>query len=137
MRQVSIAEAGHSAVAALAMAANWDVPEVRTAFAGGFRATCRVENWIDEWCFRNGFAWQRIHARHKLGSRRLRDPWPPVPFAPSHICQVVATGCVHFVAMADCGVVYDPADHDRYDLSHPDYSEIIFVMGLWPVGDDA
>ena len=139
MRYVSQREAGDIAVAALSMATGHEPDAIRTTFGDRFKSAQSLNSWhFEEWCFRHGIAWQRIHARHQMGGHnQLRAPWPPEPWAPSHLCQVIAAGCFHLVAMDERGVVFDPTDSDRRQLAHADYTEICFVMGLWQVGEPA
>lgn len=93
------------------------------------------ESHIREWLFRNGFAYQLIYCWHQLGGTNMRrDVWPAKPWgAPSYIVQLVATQSYHFVAMDKAGRVYDPWDDRRSSLDHPDYREVSFMMGIWPV----
>lgn len=87
-----------------------------------------------EWLRENGWAWQIVYQNFRaLGKYHKRDPWPPEPFAPSHILMVRATRAWHFTVMDKTGRVFDPWTADRTALDHPDYNEISWVMGLWPV----
>jgi hypothetical protein len=78
-----------------------------------------------------GFATVEKHLFH-LNKRR--NPWPPLPFAPLHYCEVVpGKGKLHWVVMLADGTVLDPiADEPRW-LS--DYMEVNCVTGVYPVSE--
>lgn len=85
-----------------------------------------------EWLTVNGFAWQMVYQNYRVAGRyHKREPWPPKPFAPTHIVQVQATQQWHFAVMDGTGEVFDPWTADRKSLAHPDYREISWVMGIW------
>lgn len=119
-------------IAALAMACDvpYDavLPLLEQSSGGGINETD-----LYDWLANNGWAWQLKYVNHRVarGAYEKRNPWPPKPFAPSHIAQVLASQGWHFTVMDGLGNVFDPWTKDRKSLDHPDYREISWVMGLW------
>ena len=78
-------------------------------------------------CFFDGLGMPTVWRTKALGA----------PFAPAHIASVLWE-CPHFVAMDERGRVYDPYPlYDGYPgghsrLSHPDFTEVFWVLGVWP-----
>lgn len=100
-------------VAALAMAVEESYDTILNDICGpsGFPLN---ELYVYDWCLKNGWAWQLMYVnrpRHESEKPEgeyssgycRRDPWPPKPFAPSHICMVEATRGWHFCAMDGAG----------------------------------
>lgn len=57
------------------------------------------------------------------------EPWPPRPFAPVHIAQVVQpSNNQHFVVMDELGRVFDPLHEGVFQLS--DWTKVNNVVGL-------
>src|SRR5262249_34521491 len=122
-------------VAALAMACGVSYDSVLPLLQKGSGDGVN-ETDIYDWLIENGWAWQLVYVNRRVANAKYekRDPWPPLPFAPSHIVQVRATQAWHFTVMDERGAVFDPWTADRKSLDHPDYREISWVMGLWHVG---
>lgn len=90
---------------------------------------------MKDWLWRNGWAWQEVSQNHPKGGKYVRrHPWPPSPFASTHIVLLEATRDYHFVVLDFDGRVYDPWKQERDNLSHPDYKSISWVLGLWKIG---
>lgn len=121
-------------IAAIAMACGvpYDdvLPLLKKGSGGGINETDMYD-----WMLANGWAWQLVYKNQRIeqGKYQPREPWPPQPFAPSHIVMVRATQDWHFTVMDGDGRVFDPWTDDRKSLDHPDYRDISWVMGLWPV----
>lgn len=79
-----------------------------------------------------GFA---IHSRYKftwLGAAE-REEWPPKPWAPVHLCEVI-TSMPHAVVMLSDGAVLDPNRPPGTFPGNLDYySRVISVTGCWKV----
>lgn len=89
---------------------------------------------LKQWLIENGWAWQEVFLNYpRAGKYVQREPWPPRPFAPTHIVLLEATRDWHFVAMNSDGEVFDPWKQERKSLAHPDYKRISWVMGLWHI----
>lgn len=87
---------------------------------------------VKDWLYRNGWAWQeRTPNIWRGGKYEKVHPWPPSPFAPTHICFVEATKGWHFCVLDFDGLVYDPWKQDRNRLDHPDYKRVGSVLGLF------
>lgn len=87
---------------------------------------------LKDWLFRNGWSWQeRTRNLWRGGSYVPLFPWPPEPFALTHICTVEATRGWHYCVLDFEGRVYDPWKRERGDLSHPDYKRVSTVLGLF------
>lgn len=74
----------------------------------------------------------RMHNSEAPGNWQ-RDPWPPVPFAPLHLCNVTVaggTGAFHGVVMLADGTILDPLTPEPRRLS--DYAKVTEVVGLLP-----
>ena len=95
-----------------------------------------------DFLWRHGFAWQQVYPSHPetnrdpslpMAERRAlygRKPWPPEPWAPAHLCQVV-TSMTHAVVMLPDGTVLDPIDPASRRLA--DYEAVHSVRGIWDV----
>lgn len=59
-----------------------------------------------------------------------RNPWPPQPWAPAHLCQV-ETSMSHAIVMLADGTVLDPADPSRRSLAA--YGRVMNVRGIFDV----
>lgn len=89
---------------------------------------------VKHYLFRHGWAWQeRTMNLWHGGEYRQQEPWPPAPFAASHICLVKATEESHYCAMDETGRVFDPWEPSRVSLTHPDYNRVMAVAGLFKV----
>ena len=126
MRQRSDDDCG---ITAIAMATGSDYDAVRAEI--GRNSINQTD--FEEWCRSHGYAWQIVYQNHVGPDRRFhkREEWPPRPFAPVHVCQVKATRDLHFTVMDGDGVVFDPWSEERKSLTHPDYRELHWVMGLF------
>lgn len=124
-------------VAALAMATGNTYERMFEELPVGFENDGGLnELHLQAWMMRNGWAWQHMYQNHPQGGKYIkRDPWPPQPFAPTHIAMVTATAGAHFAVLDDKGLVLDPWDRRRETLTHPDYKQVHWVMGLWPVAE--
>lgn len=124
-------------IAAISMACDVPYEQVLPLMRKGSGAGIN-ENDLYDWLIENGWAWQLVYVNRRVEHAKYekRNPWPPKPFAPSHILQVRATQAWHFTVMDTAGEVFDPWSADRKTLSHPDYQEISWVMGLWRIPGD-
>lgn len=87
------------------------------------------------WLRCNGWAWQEVTRNLWRGSAfHPVHPWPPAPFANTHICFVEATAGWHYCVMDFVGRVFDPWNEARTTLSHPDYKRVATVLGLFKMG---
>ena len=122
-------------VAALAMAVGADYETIYEACRDRIEDDRGInELLLHEWLYRHGWAWQQIFRVHQLGGVNVvRETWPPAPWAPVHLCQVLATRDWHFAAMDETGRVFDPWDSSRISLNDPVYRKVSWVMGLWHV----
>jgi len=92
-----------------------------------------------EYLAEHGFAVQVKHKfrqffRTPSGGQIEREPWPALPFANRHLCQVLVSDsapCDHFVAMTADGTVLDPATDEPRKLS--DYFRVNQIAGVWRV----
>lgn len=93
------------------------------------RGISHIEVW--EWLIGAGYAWQQKYKYHY--KNKLRDPWPPPPWAPLHYCEVhVSQGSGgHAVVMLEDGTVLDPLTEAARRLA--DYHQVNLVMGLWKI----
>lgn len=64
-----------------------------------------------------------------------RPAWPPAPFAPAHICQVLTVNGGHAVVWLPDGTVLDPARDAPTTLDDPCYyGGLQWVLGVWRMG---
>lgn len=87
---------------------------------------------LDWYLAQHGYAWRRVYSGWEP------DPWPPEPFAPVHVAQVVQpSGNTHFVAVTSAGTVLDPASTTPRLLT--DWPKVNYVQGIWRIkaGDDS
>lgn len=90
---------------------------------------------VKAWLRSNGWAWQEATRNlWRNGSFHPIHPWPPAPFALTHICFVEATAGWHYCVMDFAGRVYDPWSEERGSLSHPDYKRVSTILGLFKIG---
>lgn len=117
-------------VAAVAMVVGKTYQEVRSYFTIDFsKSGAILEDWHD-YLFDNGFICHRTHRFLHLKEINLRKPvWPPEPFAPIHICNVINEVSAHAVVMLENGDVLDPAWPGVHKLT--DYKEVYWVTGCW------
>jgi len=121
-------------IAAIAMAADVPYEQVLADLVPDGTERGLNELHVHDWLHRNGWAWQQISRnRPSCGKYVPRDPWPPAPFAPSHIAQVEATQGWHFTVMDGSGRVLDPWNEARDTLEHSDYGQVTWVLGLFKV----
>ncbi len=86
----------------------------------------RLENWLAE----QGFALQQVMI---FGvENRRREPWPPLPWADLHLCNVHVTQNYHGVIMLADGTVLDPLGPEPRKLR--DYRAVNSVAGVYRVG---
>ena len=90
----------------------------------------QVYRWLEE----RGFATQ-LRWAWRWGHERVRE-WPPKPFAPVHICDVMTVAGSHAVVMTAEGKILDP---NRAPGTWPEsfsyYGSVSQVCGIWKVGD--
>jgi hypothetical protein len=84
-----------------------------------------VTQYVLDWFLgEHGYAWRRIYRAWSNGS------WPPDPFAPAHVAQVVQpSGMAHFVVLTAEGRVLDPMSDTPRSLT--DWEQINHVQGIW------
>ena len=117
-------------IAALAMACRLSYQTVAATLQCDADGT--NDTLIKDWLCRNGWAWQeRTRNLWRGGKFEPVDPWPPKPFAPTHICFVEATKGWHYCVLDFDGRVYDPWKKERETLDHPDYKRVSAVTGLF------
>jgi hypothetical protein len=131
-------------IAALAMACDLDYERVADGLVTGPGCLTRLrdamgdeglnDDLVKDWLRLNGWAWQEV-ARNvwQRGGFTPRHPWPPQPFATTHICFVEATKGWHYCAMDYAGRVYDPWDERRASLSWQGYKRVSSVLGLFKI----
>lgn len=134
-------------IASLAMISGLTYEEVAAEYPW-FRERngCDLDTVSYDFLWRHGFAWQQVYPyRPDIAKpegismddwRRdhARDPWPPKPWAPAHLCQVVVrggSGVAHCVVMLADGSVLDPLNENRNTLQ--DYECVHNARGLWDV----
>lgn len=132
---------GGCVIASLAMIGGMTFREVLAEYPWS-ETGCDMETVSEDFCQRHGFARARIYRWHPGPSikedqdwkveqdKRRRDPWPPLPFAPAHLCMV-RTSQYHCVVMLADGTVLDPLTPEPKRLS--DYSETTQVHGIWDI----
>jgi hypothetical protein len=82
------------------------------------------------WLERQGYATQTRY-RYEWGYA-ITDMWPPLPFAPAHICNVeTPAGTQHAMVMNAEGKLLDPyySAIDSWDF----YRKVYSVVGIWRV----
>jgi hypothetical protein len=94
------------------------------AKSGGISFMC-----ADAYLAENGFAVLRKF-KHRSWLRDERSEWPPKPFGPLHLCDVV-TSLGHMVVMLGDGEVYDPWFGTGRSLS--DYEAVHSVAAVYKV----
>jgi hypothetical protein len=62
---------------------------------------------------------------------RRRAPWPPLPWAEAHLCQVVMPGGAHCVVMLADGSVLDPLTEQPKRLT--EYEQVYNVRGVFDI----
>lgn len=130
-------------VASLAMLSGMTYAEVLAEYPWiAEKDGCDIDTISYDFLWRHGFAYQQVYSsvpeinrdpRGDMTERRAkfgRKPWPPEPWAPAHLCQVL-TSMTHAVVMLADGTVLDPIDPTPRRLS--DYSHVSNVRGIWDV----
>ena len=131
-------------IAALAMACDLKYEQVSDALILGDGNGIRVseamgkeglnDDLVKAFLLFNGWAWQEATRNIWMkGGFHERRPWPPQPFAFTHICFVEATKGWHYCVMDFDGTVRDPWKEDRRSLRHPDYKRISSLLGIYKV----
>jgi hypothetical protein len=121
-------------VAVLAMACGVDYDAIAPILSEYWSDKGINDLHVKDWLINNGWAWQEVTMFHPVkGKYEKRVPWPPKPFARSHIAQVIVSAGAHFTVMDSTGEVFDPWSADRKSLTHPDYKQVSYVLGLWKV----
>jgi hypothetical protein len=144
MKYVKQRSENDCAIAALAMACEWDYDRVAAGLviaqglAISLAEAIRPEGANDDitkaWLRLNGWAWQEKTRNVWIkGAFLPLHPWPPQPFATAHICFVEATKGWHYCAMDALGRVFDPWNQERQSLNHTDYKRVSSVLGLFKV----
>jgi hypothetical protein len=93
--------------------------------------TMRQEHGLECWLAEQGVALQKLWI-YGPGSRR-REPWPPLPWAHFHLCNVHVTQNYHGVIMLRDGTVLDPLGPEPRRLS--DYRAVNSVAAVYWIGD--
>lgn len=89
---------------------------------------------VKAWLRHNGWAWQEATRNVWMkGAYLPLHPWPPSPFASTHVCFVEATKGWHYCVMDFDGSVRDPWNEERRSLVHTDYKRVSSVLGLYKV----
>jgi hypothetical protein len=81
---------------------------------------------------RHGFVYIRRYRCDPFINGQQRSEWPPRPFAPVHMLCVDVTAGHHAILMTNDGGILDPFKRERTTLQHPDYREIVVIVGVWP-----
>lgn len=126
-------------VAALAMATGMTYDKVASYFVlRDFRKHGMIPNNIDHFLFDHGFVMCRVSQNkdwtwefpNRVEHKQLWEFWPPKPFAPAHIAQVVQkmTGNLHFIVLDDKGKIFDPLGIAK---TYSDYRDVLMVTGIW------
>lgn len=122
-------------LASLAMISGWTYDEVRDWLVANWPAGSQTPGeWLEQrgihkgiadyFLAENGYAWRTVYAGWG------QKPWPPEPFAPVHLAQVVQpSGNSHYVVMRSDGVVLDPLSDEPKRLT--DWSVVNNVQGVW------
>lgn len=79
-----------------------------------------------------GFAIACKYRQLRRGSKK-REPWPPLPFARAHWCEVICDATspgTHAVVMLEDGSVLDPEHDERRSLA--EYHKVNFVAAVVP-----
>lgn len=120
-------------LASLAMLTGIDYDEILAYFPIDFNEQGIYEQCLDNYLVDHGFALSRKHKYPKFGKQR--EPWPPLPFADMHLCNVKVnqdSPVTHFVIMLGNGDCFDPLTTDIKHLS--DYFEVNNVAGIHKIG---
>lgn len=134
MRYVKQRESNDCGVAALAMACDMTYEEA-AASAWTDRSEGLNDDLVKDFLFRHDWAWQDRNPNIWRGGGYVKlQPWPPAPFANTHICFVEATAGWHYCVLDFDGRVRDPFNQERQSLAHPDYKRIAGVCGLFKIG---
>lgn len=80
-----------------------------------------------------GFAYAKKYRWR--GVNLLRTQWPAPPFAPVHIVGLRVSAGWHGVVLLQDGRVLDPFNDERRDLTHRDYEEIGYILGVFRIAD--
>lgn len=129
-----IAQRGESdcGIAALAMACRMTYEEIKRDLGQYLGDEGLNDSLIKHWLIKNDWAWQeKTRNLWRGGKFEPVHPWPPYPFAPTHICFVEATKNWHYCVLDFEGRVYDPWNRERGTLDHPDYKRVASVIGLF------
>ena len=122
-------------VAALAMACGLTYDDVGRELLPALGEEGANDDLVKDWLWRNGWAWQEVTRNvWRNGKFNPRHPWPPSPFASTHICFVEATKGWHYCVLDFDGRVYDPWKEERQSLDHQDYKRVSHVIGLFKIG---
>ena len=85
---------------------------------------------LDWFLAEHGYVWRKVYIGWEP------NPWPPEPFAPVHIAQVIQpSGNSHFVILQSDGLTLDPMSDEPRRLT--DWERVNFVQGIWTLGGDA
>jgi hypothetical protein len=119
-------------IAAIAMACHVSYERVEVDLAHCLTDGGLNDTLVKDWLRRHDWAWQEVSRNLWKGNKFVPvHPWPPAPFASTHICFVEATRDWHYCVMDFEGRVYDPWNENRQTLDHPDYKRIASVLGLF------
>lgn len=122
-------------IAAIAMAVGVGYDDIAQFLPPNRRGTAMTMGMtyhdLFEACNHFGKAFQYVSQWDRFGLNRVpgatqfprRDPWPPAPWAPSHLVQIPG----HYVAMDAGGRIFDPAGITRTCL--PEDTQI--VIGIF------
>jgi hypothetical protein len=142
IRHVRQAHSYGCVIASLAMVSGLTYDEVAAQYPwfDDERGVCLDTVGFD-FLWRHGFALQLVYPfrpgppirgdGEEARRVRARDPWPPLPWAQAHLCQVEMPGGSHCVVMLADGSVLDPLTDERKRLA--DYSRVNNVRGLFDV----
>lgn len=85
---------------------------------------------------RHGFSYVNLWRCDPFHNECDRPVWPPLPFAPVHICCADVEAGHHAFVMLGDGSVLDPFKRERTTIAHPDYLKVYQVVGVWrrPMG---
>ena len=118
-------------IACLAMIAGKTYDEVAVDFPRINETFGMTFHDADAWLVDHGFALTRKWM-FKRGNVKV-TPWPPHPWAKTHLVTVVRDAASHFVVLLEDGTVLDPVSGETTTLKNIVYTEISLICGVHPI----